>query len=84
MECSSYETCSAPLCPLDPTLDNCTWFADEEICSNREHRKEKWVKTQRKIAKRTNDPDRGCWTVEMLKSISRVSQKVTGKNPEYI
>ena len=62
--CTKYETCSAPLCPLDPaSLSNCGWFADEETCTKRGL--PRWVLRQRKIA-RVCDLGAGFFTHKML------------------
>jgi hypothetical protein len=56
--CSSYEGCGAPLCPMDErTLKNCQWFPDEPVCTRRGSMVPDWVKTQRKVAKRAKHPE---------------------------
>ena len=51
-DCPSFESCNAPLCPLDPQLKDCIWFADEDICSGRAGSGKRWIKKQRSITKR--------------------------------
>ncbi len=41
-----------PLCPLDPGLNQRLWYADEPICSNRQHNKRRWIYKQRSIKRR--------------------------------
>jgi len=63
-ECSNFDICSAPLCPLDKdSLENGIWYPDEEIC--RKRNAPMWVKAQRKIVKKTKDKDK-YFTYEML------------------
>ena len=49
--CGLYETCIAPLCPLDQDSLNGIWYPDEEICRSRTHGNLPWIRTQRKIAR---------------------------------
>jgi len=52
-ECKRYDTCSAPLCPMDDqSLQNGIWYPDEEICHNQAYRSLTWIKNQKKIAKK--------------------------------
>jgi len=48
-ECRCFLTCSAPLCPLDPEINKRSWFVGEEVCPDREHKGEPWIKRQRKL-----------------------------------
>jgi len=51
--CPSFNTCDAPLCPLDPELDKRVWFTDEDICKSKRHGSGvRWIKKQRSIVKR--------------------------------
>ncbi len=51
-DCRLYETCSAPLCPLDrASLQNGIWYPDEEICRSRTFGNLTWIRQQGKIAK---------------------------------
>ena len=54
-QCSSFNRCSAPLCPLDPLLKQCCWFPDDDVC--RKSFPPQWIKTQRKISARTKNMD---------------------------
>ena len=58
-QCRYFDSCSAPLCPLDGDgLAVGHWFPDEEICRARKHtRGLKWVETQKKIAKKAKRVD---------------------------
>lgn len=79
-DCSSFNICGAPLCPLYEHLGNCVWYPDEEIC--RSHDKPKWAKIQRRIAKRVKDTRR-YFTVKMLESIKAVHPSTKGISPDF-
>ena len=51
-ECPKFDTCSAPLCPLDPELKKRIWYWDEPICKNKKFQKLRWIKKQKSIQKR--------------------------------
>lgn len=51
-ECPSFESCSAPLCPLDAKLTDRIWYTDEPVCSGRAAKGCRWVKKQRSIVRR--------------------------------
>lgn len=84
--CPRAQNCSAPLCPLDiESLENGMWFSTEEICKFQEVNKIQFVKTQRKIAKRTKNknPDNvGFFTYKMLNRNIRVYSSIKGLNPD--
>ncbi len=51
-QCRKYESCSAPLCPLDEqSLDYGIWYPDEEVCTTQAHAGLTWIKAQKKIVK---------------------------------
>lgn len=50
--CNRFESCNAPLCPLDPDIDKRVWYSDEDICKSQEHNKHRWIKKQRSIVKK--------------------------------
>lgn len=70
------------LCPLDPNLDTQMWYPDEPICARQgmlvEH---PWLKTQRKIAKRTRRQDR-YYTDKMVQRNCIVGRGMVGLDPE--
>lgn len=47
-DCSRFEVCSAPLCPLDHHLKKQLWFLEEPVC--RKYRV-RWVKKQKSLQK---------------------------------
>lgn len=73
IDCRSFEKCSAPICPLDHP-ENAIWYKNESTCTKSPI--PKWVKRQRRIAKKTNNPD-DYFTLKILMSTGR-----TGINPE--
>ncbi len=76
-KCPKYESCSAPLCPLENNDVSSTWFNDEDICKAKKFQTLGWVKKQRAIAKLKASPDK-YFTIEMLKAIRRVSKFIEG------
>lgn len=58
-ECNGWDSCNAPLCPLDPqTLECGCWYPDEDICPSRTHgRNLKWIGNQKKIKKKAKRED---------------------------
>lgn len=81
-ECRFYERCGAQLCPEDKaSLKNCCWFADEEICRNPDYSKFQFIKTQKKIAKKSKD-NNTYYTYEMLNRNFRVTTAIIGLNPD--
>jgi len=51
-DCNRFNSCSAPLCPLDLELDRRVWYADEPVCESRKHSLRRWIRKQRLIKKR--------------------------------
>jgi len=79
-DCPSFDTCGAPLCPLDlESLKNGIFYPDEEICKRRNA--PAWIKVQRKIAKKTGDKDK-YFTYEMLAQNCVISKGITGLDPD--
>lgn len=62
--CLLFESCHAPLCPLDQISLNGVWYADEEICRSRSYTALPWIRSQRKIGR---VKARGYFTLEMLR-----------------
>ena len=76
--CALYETCLAPLCPLDRISLKGVWYPDEEICRSRSHGNLSWIKAQRKIARATTT---GYFTLEILNSIRTIRKGISGLDP---
>jgi hypothetical protein len=51
-ECSSFETCNAPLCPRDSDLHLRTWFLDEDVCRSLQYRQTPMVRRQAQLKRR--------------------------------
>jgi hypothetical protein len=81
--CPHFDTCSAPLCPLDPqSLEAGSWFGDEEICVRRDLRSP-WIARQRKIVRATaGDPAAGSFTFRMLSRDFVIRRGLTGLDPD--
>ncbi len=73
--CRSFETCDAPLCPLDPDLHERIWYSDEPVCKSRVYGQHRWIRKQRSIQRRRT----ACWldrpvTYQQLYDASRPRQ----------
>ncbi len=78
-QCRSFETCEAPLCPLED-CSNYIWYPDEAVCKLRRVIPD-WVKKQRRIVKVGAPPD-NYFTVEMLNVLNQIRKGITGANPD--
>lgn len=82
-QCSLFEGCDAPLCPLqENTLESGLWYADEGICRARKFQSLPWIKKQKRIAKLGLTPDDGFFTVRMLTAIQVVTKNLRGADPD--
>ena len=79
IDCSSYHSCDAPLCPLDPEKEKRVWFADEQVCTGRAGSGVRFVVNQRKLA-RLNRP--GYFTTAMLDRNIRITKGIAGIDPD--
>jgi len=83
-DCRLYETCSAPLCPLDrASLLNGIWYPDEEICRSRAFGNLAWIRQQGKIAKCASRTDR-YFHPEMLQRNCIVKKGIAGLDPDEV
>ena len=81
-ECPKFETCDAPLCPLDPqSLEHGLWYPNEAICVNRKLSSQSWIKAQRKIKKATKDVNR-YFTFAMLNQGCVIRSGIVGLDPD--
>ena len=81
-ECIRFDSCSAPLCPLDEnSLNNGIWYFDEEICHLREFCHLPWIRNQKKIAKKARDYD-SYFTLRMLEQNCMIKAGITGIDSE--
>ena len=81
-QCRLFETCEAPLCPLDnDSLKHGLWYADEGICRARRFQSLPWIQKQKGIAKLELSVDDGFFTVRMLDSAKTVTKSLRGADP---
>jgi len=67
IECPYFDSCNAPICPLDEHKGNAIWYSDEAICKNRDFSDLEFIKTQIKIAKVNKTHSvKGYFTFKML------------------
>jgi len=79
-QCKYFDYCNAPLCPLNAKhLIIDAWYPDEEIC--RLKTVPKWIKTQKKIAKKTKDKNK-YYTYKMLNRNCKVKIGIAGLDPD--
>ena len=80
--CNKFDSCSAPLCPLDEhSMRHVIWYSDEEVCVSLAHRGLPWGKAQRRIVKAGADPSR-YFTFEMLNRGCVIRRGITGLDPD--
>ncbi|GAG01481.1 unnamed protein product, partial [marine sediment metagenome] len=78
-QCRNFDSCSASLCPLDlEHLKIGIWYPDEEIC--RKKTVPDWIRRQRKIAKKTRDPN-SYFTYPMLNHDCIIGKGMVGLEP---
>jgi hypothetical protein len=83
-ECKKYDTCNAPLCPMDAqSLAHGIWYPDEEICGMRTHTSLSWIKNQKKLLKRSGTADR-YFTLQMLERNCIIRRGIEGLDPNYL
>jgi hypothetical protein len=82
-DCTKYQTCSAPLCPLDEdSLRNAQWYPDEEICLSQEYFHLNWIRNQKKIASKCRNTD-FYFTLGMLSHNCVIGKKIEGIDPDH-
>ena len=79
--CTLFESCFAPLCPLDPLSLKGIWYPDEEICRSRSQGGRPWIRSQRRIAK-VACHGAGYFTLEMLDRLVVIRKGITGLDPD--
>jgi len=82
--CHKFDVCNAPICPLDPEMENYIWYPDEEICRAQKYNQNlEWINTQRKISKRAKNADT-YYTLKMLNRNFIVKTGIEGLDPNII
>lgn len=82
--CRQFDSCDAPLCPLDKSnYEHGIWYPDEDICHSMLYggNKQQFIKTQRKIANRVKDKTT-YFTFAMLNRNIGVHSTTIGINPD--
>lgn len=79
--CTLFESCLAPLCPLDPSSLRGIWYPDEEICRSRTQGGRPWIRAQRRLAKVAGS-GAGYFTLEMLNRLVVIRKGITGLDPD--
>ena len=82
--CKYFDECSAPICPEDEaSMKHCAWFPDEDVCRRGDFASTPMVRNQKRIARATGkDFERGCFTVEMLSGVTKITRSIKGLDPE--
>ena len=52
MDCKHFASCNANLCPLDPELDNRTWFIGEDCCKRQDFAALPMIRRQKELNKK--------------------------------
>ncbi len=81
LACTLFESCLAPLCPLDPSSLKGIWYPDEDICRSRSQGGRPWIKAQRRIAKVAGS-GAGYFTLEMLSRLVVIRKGIAGLDPD--
>jgi len=82
-DCRYYESCKAPICPLDEqSPKHSIWYPDEPICRARKDVPADWLKIQKRIAKKARNITR-YFTYKDFISRKRV-QNPRGHNPDNL
>ena len=83
-ECNLFETCEAPLCPLQKnSIKHGVWYGDEEICRARKFQSLSWVKKQKRIARLGLTGDDGFFSIKMLDAIHTITRSIRGADPDH-
>ena len=82
-ECLYFDSCNAPICPLDENKEKAIWYSDEAICKNRKFSNLDFIKTQKKISKLNKKYEViGFFTFKMLNRSLIVKKGLEGLNEE--
>ena len=82
-QCPFFNSCNAPICPLDENKGKVIWYSDEAICKNRDFSDLEYIKTQKKIAKVNKKHSvKGYFTFKMLNRKIIVRSGIQGINDD--
>jgi len=82
-QCPFFNSCNAPICPLDENKGKAIWYSDEAICKNRDFSDLDFIKTQKKISKLNKKYEVfGFFTFKMLNRSLIVKKGLEGLNEE--
>jgi hypothetical protein len=80
-QCPYFESCGAPICPLDPNKESAVWYPFEKICRNKEFKNLTFIINQKKIAKINKKHEvQGFFTYNMLNRTLKVRIGFSGLN----
>lgn len=80
--CSKYDSCSAPLCPMFSGFKEAIWYADEEICQNKDLFPDKMVLDNQNKIKRRDRSKESYYTYDMLLMPCIIKGGITGIDPD--
>ena len=82
-QCPFFNSCNAPICPLDENKGKVIWYSDEAICKNTEYSDLEFTITQKKMAKinKTHSVN-GYFTLKILDQKIIVRSGIQGINED--
>jgi hypothetical protein len=81
VECENYLRCDASLCPLDPGLQESTWYPGESICNRSRYIDLQFIRIQKKIKKKTRYTEY-FYTYAMLNKNMVIRGGIKGIDPD--
>lgn len=82
-DCKRFDECSAPICPLnDGSLNNGTWYPEENVCMLQVFCHKPWIRNQKKIARKVRNKDL-YFTLEMLSRNCVITLATEGLDPDH-
>ena len=84
IECPYFDSCDAPICPLDENKEKTLWYSDEAKCKNRDFSDHEFIKTQKKVSKLNKKyAVYGFFTLKMLDRSLIVKRGLEGLYEEF-
>lgn len=78
-KCRNFDTCNAPLCPMDERSLKWLWYTTEDLCILRMAKPPRWIKAQRKLRR---IKAQGYYTLAMLSHDCIIKRGTEGLNPD--